>query len=70
MIDLQLPTTSGAAPRNIKYFKADVSNSDEVKKATEGVVSWSKEAKLDVGAVVCCAGYLGPGKVALLVASD
>ena len=63
MIDLQLPTSRGDDFKNIKYFKADVSNTKDVEEATNGIISWSKEARLDVIAVVCCAGYLGPAKV-------
>lgn len=64
MIDLQLPEKATVGQSDsVRYFKADVSNEQDVKKATSGIVEWSESTKLDVAAIVCCAGYLGPAKV-------
>lgn len=66
VFDLQLPKgASGNAVelQGQKYFKVDVSKTEDVAAAVEGVVAWSREMKKPVGAVVCCAGFLGPAKV-------
>lgn len=66
VFDLQLP--KGASGNAIelqgqKYFKVDVSKTEDVAAAVEGVVAWSKETNKPIAAVVCCAGFLGPAKV-------
>ncbi|KAM0457508.1 hypothetical protein ACHAO4_003309 [Trichoderma viride] len=66
VFDLQLPKgASGNAVelQGQKYFKVDVSKTEDVAAAVEGVVAWSREMKKPVGAVVCCAGFLGPAKI-------
>lgn len=66
VFDLQLPkSASGNAVelQGQKYFKVDVSKTEDVAVAVEGVVAWSKETKKPIAAVVCCAGFLGPAKV-------
>jgi NAD(P)-dependent dehydrogenase (short-subunit alcohol dehydrogenase family) len=66
VFDLQLPKgASGSAVdlQGQKYFKVDVSKTEEIAAAVEGVVAWSKETKKPIAAVICCAGFLGPAKV-------
>ncbi|KAM0265118.1 hypothetical protein ACHAQJ_000270 [Trichoderma viride] len=66
VFDLQLPkgvSGSTADLQGQKYFKVDVSKTEEVAAAVDGVVAWSKETKKPIAAVVCCAGFLGPAKI-------
>lgn len=70
VFDLQLPKgASGNAVdlQGQKYFKVDVSKTEDVAAAVEGVVAWSKETKKPIAVVVCCAGFLGPAKARLLL---
>lgn len=64
VVDLQLPSPEiQNASKQLRYFSADVSNPEEVEKATEGILGWSQEAQLDIAGVVNCAGFLGSSKV-------
>lgn len=63
-MDLQLPRADHRdTTEHVRYYKADVSNPQDVQAATKGIIQWSSEAGLDIAAVVCCAGFLGPAKV-------
>ncbi|KAH8123788.1 hypothetical protein FP744_10005685 [Trichoderma asperellum] len=66
VFDLQLPKGAPGIAVELqgqKYFKVDVSRTEDVAAAVEGVVAWSKETKKPIAAVVCCAGFLGPAKI-------
>ena len=64
VIDLNLPSSPATSESTrSRYFKADVTNASEVEKAVAGILSWSASSGLEIGLVVCCAGFLGPGKV-------
>lgn len=64
VLDLELPTDAKERESSrLKFFTADVSKEEDVSQATRGVISWSQDAKLDIAAIVCCAGYLGSSKV-------
>lgn len=64
VIDLQIPDDiKGKKSSQLRYFQADVSNESQVREATNGILSWSKEDNLDIAGAVCCAGYLGRMKV-------
>lgn len=64
VVDLHLPKDEQDTDR-LRFFKADVSQSNQVQEATSAIVNWCKDAGLAIIAVVCCAGYLGSAKVAL-----
>lgn len=66
VFDLQLPEDLPDGKPDLKkqrFFKVDVSKTEQVAAAVHGVVAWSKETNKPVAAVVCCAGFLGPAKV-------
>ncbi|KAG5746710.1 hypothetical protein H9Q72_010677 [Fusarium xylarioides] len=65
VIDLQLPKIQDNESVNpkVKHFKADVSNTDDVKDATSSIILWSQTSGRDIAAVICCAGFLGPAKI-------
>lgn len=65
IIDLHLPKDEQDTDQ-IKFIKADVSESSQVQDATSAIVGWCKDAGLSIVAVVCCAGYLGSAKVGLV----
>lgn len=66
VIDLHLPKDDiRFTSDRLKFFKADVSNSDEVQQVTGEIANWSESSGLKIAAVVCCAGLLGPQKVCL-----
>jgi 3-hydroxyacyl-CoA dehydrogenase/3-hydroxy-2-methylbutyryl-CoA dehydrogenase len=46
-----------------RFFKIDVSKSEDIKSAVDEIVSWKKEVRANIGGVICCAGILGPAKV-------
>lgn len=62
VIDLTLPKESPKSTKR-RCFKADVSNPEEVSLAVQGIIAWADKMALDIHAVVCCAGFLGPAKV-------
>ncbi|KAM6485788.1 hypothetical protein HDV62DRAFT_387217 [Trichoderma sp. SZMC 28011] len=62
VFDLQLPAGSSDSQKH-RYFKVDVSKTEQVATAVKAVVSWSKETNRPIAAVVCCAGFLGPAKI-------
>ncbi|KAK4085555.1 uncharacterized protein Triagg1_545 [Trichoderma aggressivum f. europaeum] len=62
VFDLQLPTGSSDSQKH-RYFKVDVSNTEQVATAVKAVAAWSKETSKPIAAVVCCAGFLGPAKI-------
>lgn len=62
VFDLQLPAGSSDSHK-YRYFKVDVSNTEQVATAVQAVTAWSKETGKPIAAVVCCAGFLGPAKV-------
>jgi NAD(P)-dependent dehydrogenase (short-subunit alcohol dehydrogenase family) len=62
VIDLSLPTESSESPK-LRSFKADVSNPEEIALAIQGIIAWADEMALEIHAVVCCAGFLGPARV-------
>lgn len=64
VIDLTLPDDAKKRESsNLRFFQADVSDEAQVRKATDGILSWSAESSLPIAGAVCCAGYLGPMKV-------
>lgn len=64
VVDLQLPSPDvQQKSQHLRYYAADVSSPQDVQNATEGIVAWSNEACLDIGAVINCAGFLGSSKV-------
>lgn len=62
VFDLQLPAGSSDSQKH-RYFKVDVSKTEQVATAVKAVAAWSKETNKPIAAVVCCAGFLGPAKV-------
>lgn len=64
VIDLALPDDAKKRESShLRFFQADVSDEAQVRKATDGIISWSAESSLPIAGAVCCAGYLGPMKV-------
>ncbi|KAL7942662.1 NAD(P)-binding protein [Trichoderma barbatum] len=66
VFDLQLPKDSPAGDsisQTHRFFKVDVSKTEQVAEAVQAVVAWSKQTSKPIAAVVCCAGYLGPAKI-------
>lgn len=55
----QLPT--GRA----KFFQVDVSSAEDIRKAVDGSLEWTKETGAPLGGVVACAGIAAPAKVVL-----
>jgi NAD(P)-dependent dehydrogenase (short-subunit alcohol dehydrogenase family) len=66
VIDLNLPEKGNELEKSqCRFFKADVSNTSDVEKATSEIVNWSETSGHQIAAIVCCAGFLGPQKVCL-----
>ena len=63
---LDLDDSHGIAQRlgsQVRFFKVDVSKTEQIKLAVKGITAWGKEIGEVIAAVVCCAGILGPAKV-------
>lgn len=56
--DLELQSSS-----HIKFFQTDVSNVNEIEKAVDGTVAWTKGTGAALGGVINCAGVGTVGKV-------
>ena len=56
--DLELPSSS-----HIKFFQTDISKVDEIEKAVDGTVAWTKGTGAALGGVINCAGVGTAGKV-------
>ncbi|KAH8662439.1 hypothetical protein BX600DRAFT_513274 [Xylariales sp. PMI_506] len=64
IIDLQLPKgIAASSDSRLKYFEADITNTDHIQKAVTEITAWANSQKLRIAAVVCCAGLLGPAKI-------
>lgn len=64
IIDSQIPETARASQSShLKFFQADVSDESQVAAAASGILAWKQERNMDIGGIVCCAGYLGPMKI-------
>lgn len=68
---LDLDPTSGAAALNdigtdrSRFFETDVSETESIEAAVNGVVDWVKETGKPIGGVISAAGVGNPGKVRL-----
>jgi len=47
----------------IRYFKTDVSSNEDVERAVEGTVAWTRETGAQLGGVLCAAGVAVANKV-------
>ena len=61
-LDLHPPKDELPASR-VKYWKTNITNSEEVEKAVEASVAWSKETGAVLGGVINCAGVGTAAKV-------
>lgn len=50
----------------VRIFQANVALTEEVSAAVMKIIEWSEFGKLEIGAVICCAGLLGPAGKSLI----
>lgn len=53
-------------PLKVKFYKTDVTNTQDIRTSIENIVQWGKELNVGIAAVVCCAGILGPAKASYI----
>jgi phosphoribosylaminoimidazolecarboxamide formyltransferase/IMP cyclohydrolase len=63
IVDLNPPNDPKLASSHVKFFQTDISKSEEVEKAVEGTVAWTKETATVLGGVINCAGVANPGNI-------
>ncbi|KAF0321811.1 3-hydroxyacyl- dehydrogenase [Colletotrichum asianum] len=63
VIDLALPDKPKEGLSRVQYFNADVSKTQEITAAVNGIVAWNKATGSVIAGVVSCAGFLGPSKI-------
>jgi NAD(P)-dependent dehydrogenase (short-subunit alcohol dehydrogenase family) len=69
IVDLKPPQDPGLSSSRVKFFQTDISKVEDIEKAVEGVVVWTKETGALLGGVINCAGIGTAGKVRSLFIS-
>lgn len=64
ILDLNAPKDSaGLDPKRVRFFQIDITKVDEIEKAVDGAVAWTKETGASLGGVINCAGVGVAAKV-------
>jgi NAD(P)-dependent dehydrogenase (short-subunit alcohol dehydrogenase family) len=69
ILDLNPPKDSELDSSRIKFFQTDISNVEEIEKAVDGTVTWTKGTRAALGGVINCAGVGIAGKVSCPVSA-
>jgi len=60
-----LDTTRKPGEGRAAFFTCDVSETESIAKAVEGVMAWVQDTKREIGGVVAAAGVGSPAKVSI-----
>lgn len=70
ILDLRPPPTSRISDSSrLKFFQTDITKVEDIEKAVDGAVKWTKENGARLGGVVNCAGVGTAAKVCVIVVS-
>lgn len=67
ILDLSQPPSDLSPSSSFRFFKTDISNAEEVEKAVEETIKWSKETGAVLGGAICAAGVATIGKVRSII---
>ncbi|KAL0579499.1 hypothetical protein V5O48_002541, partial [Marasmius crinis-equi] len=63
ILDRSPPPTDLSTSERVKFFKIDITHVDEIEKAVDGTVEWTKTTGATLGGVVNCAGVAVASKI-------
>jgi 3-hydroxyacyl-CoA dehydrogenase/3-hydroxy-2-methylbutyryl-CoA dehydrogenase len=57
------PSNTRLPTEHVKFFQTDVTKLDEIERAVDGTIAWTKETGMVLGGVINCAGVGTAAKV-------